>query len=57
MLVSNKDGDKIFIMFPNEEKIALTEIESFSRRMMENQVYRGIMIIRGEISKFALKVI
>ncbi len=43
-----EDGsDKIFVLFPNEEKLSVDTLEKISIMMLQHSVYNAIVVIKG----------
>lgn len=55
MLVENESSlsDKMFVFFPDEEKVGVKPIRDYGERMKDEGVSRGIIIIRGGMTPFA----
>lgn len=47
----------MFVMFPDEEKISVGDLEKYAKTMVNNDVPRGIIVIKGEITKKAKEAI
>ncbi|CAN0430384.1 unnamed protein product, partial [Scytosiphon promiscuus] len=49
--------DTIFVFFPEEEKVGVKPIRSYSDKMLEMEVKRAIIVIKGGITPFARSAI
>ena len=54
---SNRDGDRIMVMFPNEEKLGISELENYYKNFVEFSVPKGILVIKNELTSHAKKVL
>ena len=53
---SNRDGDSIMVMFPNEEKLGISELENYYKSFIDISVPRGILVIKNDLTSHAKKV-
>ncbi|PIN09870.1 RNA polymerase, 25-kDa subunit (common to polymerases I, II and III) [Handroanthus impetiginosus] len=51
-LNSNED-DKIYVFFPEEEKVGIKAIKTYTSRMKDDRVHRAIIVVRKNLSPFA----
>ncbi|CAM9320664.1 unnamed protein product, partial [Hapterophycus canaliculatus] len=49
--------DTIFVFFPEDEKVGVKPIRSYSDKMLEEEVKRAIIVIKGGITPFARSAI
>lgn len=49
--------DQIFVFFPDDEKVGVKPIRSYSEKMQEEDVKRAIIVIKGGITPFARSAI
>ncbi|CAN0545507.1 unnamed protein product, partial [Ectocarpus sp. 8 AP-2014] len=49
--------DQIFVFFPDDEKVGVKPIRSYSEKMLEEEVKRAIIVIKGGITPFARSAI
>jgi len=49
--------DQIFVFFPEDEKVGVKPIRSYSEKMQEEDVKRAIIVIKGGITPFARSAI
>ncbi|CAM9366749.1 unnamed protein product [Pylaiella littoralis] len=59
LLVEKVDDpmDQIFVFFPEDEKVGVKPIRSYSERMQEQDVKKAIIVIKGGITPFARSAI
>ncbi|CAM9366901.1 unnamed protein product [Ectocarpus sp. 4 AP-2014] len=59
LLVEKVDDpmDQIFVFFPDDEKVGVKPIRSYSEKMLEEEVKRAIIVIKGGITPFARSAI
>ena len=53
---SNREGDSLMVMFPHEEKLGISELETYYKSFIEMSVPRGILIIKNDLTSHAKKV-
>lgn len=55
LMVCKQDDptDQIFVFYPDELKIGVTTIKTYTQRMKEESVTRAIMVMPGELTPFA----
>jgi hypothetical protein len=53
---SNREGDRIMVMFPSEEKLGISELENYYKNFIEFSVPKGILVIKNDLTSFARKV-
>jgi hypothetical protein len=44
------------VMFPNEDKLGISELENYYKSFVEISVPRGILVIKNELTSHAKKV-
>lgn len=49
--------DQIFVFFPDDEKVGVKPIRSYSEKMQEEDVKKAIIVIKGGITPFARSAI
>eukprot|EP00903_Cladosiphon_okamuranus_P008009 g7727.t1 len=59
LLVEKVDDpmDQIFVFFPDDEKVGVKPIRSYSEKMQEEDVKKAIIVIKGGITPFARSAI
>ena len=45
------------VMFPNEEKLGISELENYYKNFVEFSVPKGILVIKNELTSHAKKVL
>jgi len=45
------------VMFPNEEKLGISELETYYKSVMEMSVPRAILVIKNDLTSHAKKVL
>ena len=45
------------VMFPNEEKLGISELENYYKNFVEFSVPKGILVIKKELTSHAKKVL
>ena len=53
---SNREGDRIMVMFPSEEKLGISELENYYKNFIEFSVPKGILVVKNDLTSFARKV-
>mmetsp|Transcript_22031 Transcript_22031/g.43306 ORF Transcript_22031/g.43306 Transcript_22031/m.43306 type:complete len:209 (-) Transcript_22031:96-722(-) len=59
MLAAKKDdpNDRIFVFFPEEEKVDVKSMSTYADQMQEQDVKRAILVVEKDISPFAKKAL
>ncbi|VVB17063.1 unnamed protein product [Arabis nemorensis] len=53
----NDESDKIFVFFPKEKKVGTEDIKRYLKRMESANVFRAIVVIQENLTRFALSSI
>lgn len=49
----NDSSDEIYVFFPEEEKVGVKTLNTYTKRMKENNVFRAILVVQHNLTPFA----